>query len=146
VFLSVNSKRSLLVRRSASGFFRPPSVRPHCLRHRLETLRGLFSYTTSHSNPPPIMARSAADATRFTATGPYASSKPAPRASTISLSSPAPAGETPQQKVARLKDAARRAKLDQVSGFDKVVARGRVWADRVHRVTALSLITLTGKT
>lgn len=83
------------------------------------------------------------DATRFTATGPYAHSK---AATNVPLnSSPAPKDETPQQKIARLRAAAQKAKGSQVSTFDKVVAGGRVWADRAHRVTALSLIALTGE-
>ncbi|KAK7722942.1 hypothetical protein SLS57_004797 [Botryosphaeria dothidea] len=81
------------------------------------------------------------DATRFTATGPYAHSK----STNIPLNSaPAPKNETPQQKINRLRAAAQKAKVDQVSTFDKVVAGGRVWADRAHRVTALSLIAITG--
>ncbi|KAI9757290.1 MAG: phosphatidylinositol kinase- protein kinase tor1 [Chaenotheca gracillima] len=101
------------------------------------------------------MPRSAADATRFTATGPHANSKPRttpsstipgrgpPASSEMSRASRFPSGlpgETPQQKVARLKEAARRSKLDQISTFDKIVVRGRVWADRAHAVATLSLI------
>lgn len=89
-------------------------------------------------------SRSAVDATRFTPTGPYAHSKaPSFRGSTIPLTTP-PANETPQQKVARLRRAANDAKLAQESGWDRVIVRGRVWADRAHRVTALSLVGLTG--
>ncbi|OJD40245.1 uncharacterized protein BKCO1_1000651 [Diplodia corticola] len=85
--------------------------------------------------------RSAMDATRFTATGPYAHSK----STKVPLnSSSAPKNETPQQKIARLRAAAQKAKGSQVSTFDKIVAGGRVWADRAHRVTALSLIAITG--
>lgn len=81
------------------------------------------------------------DATRFTATGPYAHSK----ATNVPLkSSPASSNETPQQKIARLRAAAQKAKGSQMSAFDKVVAGGRRWADRAHRVTALSLIAITG--
>ncbi|KAF2834772.1 hypothetical protein M501DRAFT_943629 [Patellaria atrata CBS 101060] len=88
------------------------------------------------------MARSAMDATRFTATGPYASSKfNSPIRPPASSSVP---GETPQQKVARLRENARRAKLAKESTFDRIVARGRVWADRAHRVTAITLIAATG--
>ncbi|KAI9837159.1 MAG: hypothetical protein M1837_003120 [Sclerophora amabilis] len=103
------------------------------------------------------MPRSAADATRFTATGPHAHSKTsssstsaAPPSGRPSAPSPSTSpsimkGETPQQKVARLKDAARRAKLDQISPVEKVIVRGRVWADRAHRMVAMGLITATGE-
>jgi len=57
---------------------------------------------------------------------------------------PGPPGETPQQKVRRLREAAARARDAKVSGFDRVLVRGRVWADRAHRFTALSLIGITG--
>lgn len=96
------------------------------------------------------MARSPSDATRFTATGPYAASGSSftPNASTaqgtqISFGSPAPSNETPQQKIARLRAAAAAAKRGQESQFDQVVRIGRRWADRAHRFTAIGLIGLT---
>ncbi|TKA69271.1 hypothetical protein B0A49_08366 [Cryomyces minteri] len=89
------------------------------------------------------MPRSATDATRFTATRPYANSKTS-SPSTINFGGPPSTNETPQQKVARLREAARRAKLGQDSTFDRVVDKGRVWADRAHRFVALGLIAATG--
>lgn len=92
------------------------------------------------------MPRSATDATRFTSTTPHASAKPPPKkaANAIPPRTPGPPGETPQEKVRRLRAAADRARDAQVSNFDKVILRGRVWADRLHRFTALSLIGITG--
>src|SRR6266480_4265677 len=93
-------------------------------------------------NPTSTMSRSSpADPTLFTSTTPHASAKP----STVKIGGRAPPNETPQQKVARLREAARRAKEGQKGSFDKVVARGRVWADRAHKFTPLSLIGFTGK-
>ncbi|KAI9793210.1 MAG: hypothetical protein M1816_000631 [Peltula sp. TS41687] len=100
------------------------------------------------------MPRSAIDATRFTPTGPYATSKSYPSpTSTSSTTSPLPKStsqrpppssarphETPHEKVARIRAAAQKAKLDKISTFDKVVLVGRVWADRAHRFVALGLI------
>lgn len=91
------------------------------------------------------MARSPSDATRFTSTGPYASStftSAAPSATTSSRIDfgSAPANESPQQKIQRLRAAAALAKQGRETTFDKTVRIGRVWADRAHRVTALSLI------
>lgn len=98
------------------------------------------------------MARSPSDATRFTATGPYASSPPsfasaAPSAAPftgrqIDFGS-APANETPQQKIARLRSAAQAARRGKESTFDTTVRIGRKVADRAHRFTALGLIGLT---
>ncbi|KAI5782634.1 hypothetical protein EDC01DRAFT_664348 [Geopyxis carbonaria] len=72
------------------------------------------------------MPRSVADATRFTPTGPHAS-------------------ETPQQRVARLRSAAREAKATREAGtlMDRIVERGRYVADKAHRITALTLIGAT---
>ena len=119
------------------------------------TANDLESITrSSHANNPrprTAMARSPSDATRFTATGPYASSSNSfsqngpPQfgsGSQIDFGS-APSGETPQQKIARLRAAAAAARRGQESGFDTAVRIGRVWADRAHRVTAVSLIGLT---
>jgi hypothetical protein len=98
--------------------------------------------------------RSASDATRFTSTTPHVSAKPPPSAANLGKPSitprsllqrsPAVPGETTQQRVARLREAATKARDAKVSNFDRVLLRGRVWADRAHRFTALSLIGLTG--
>ncbi|CAL3963853.1 unnamed protein product [Diplocarpon coronariae] len=94
------------------------------------------------------MQRSATDATRFTSTIPHASAKSPSKSSTSSRNLPprkpvpntAPIGETPQEKVKRLRAAANRARDAQITTFDKVVMRGRVWADRAHKFVTLSLI------
>lgn len=90
------------------------------------------------------MPRSASDATRFTATGPYATAKPSAKPSLSIPIGNVPSGETSQQKIARLRAAAAQARAGKESSFDKVVRVGRVWADRAHRFTTLSLIGLTG--
>jgi hypothetical protein len=112
--------------------------------------------TPSTPSPHPLsqylikgtMPRSVTDATRFTSTTPHASAKippnPLAKANAIPPRTPGPPGETPQEKVRRLRAAADRARDAQVSSFDKVIARGRVWADKAHRFTALSLIGITG--
>ena len=91
------------------------------------------------------MPRSAIDATRFTSTTPHASAKHASNqpSNTIPKKTPGPVSETPQEKVRRLRAAANKARDAQVSTFDKVILRGRVWADRAHKFAALSLIGIT---
>ncbi|KAE8453779.1 hypothetical protein EG329_009291 [Mollisiaceae sp. DMI_Dod_QoI] len=96
------------------------------------------------------MPRSATDATRFTSTTPYASAKPPPSAANLQSKrappqqkSKGPVGETPQEKIKRLRAAADRARDSQITTFDKLITRGRVWADIAHRFTALSLIGAT---
>lgn len=109
------------------------------------------------------MSRSAADATRFTATSPHAYSKTAPPQSkttpshrfpnpnaprkppTATQSTP-PQTETPTEKVARLR-AARLAQIEaQTTTWDRIVLRGRVWADRAHRVTIYTILGFSGNT
>ena len=113
------------------------------------------------------MSRSAADATRFTATSPHAYSKPSPTRSAPTYGTPSkksiprpqkppppgmnpnvpppPPNETPQEKVARLRAQRIAARDAQLSTWERIVVRGRVWADRAHKFTALTLIGLTGK-
>ncbi|OJD23899.1 hypothetical protein ACJ73_04747 [Blastomyces percursus] len=104
------------------------------------------------------MSRSAADATRFTATGPYASSKPSVANSGTSRPMGAGSGssattgsgsggkqETPKQKVERLRAQARAARYAKAfTPMDRVMSKGRVWADRAHKVTVYTLITASG--
>ncbi|MDI1485896.1 MAG: hypothetical protein OHK93_004085 [Ramalina farinacea] len=99
------------------------------------------------------MSRSAVDATRFTATSPHAYSKPTPvgsaPASSLSPNPPPsssskpsspPRQETPHEKVARLRAERFAARASSLSRWERIVIRGRVWADRAHKITALSLI------
>lgn len=92
------------------------------------------------------MPRSATDATRFTSTIPHQSKAQLPSKGQPPRkpTAPSPKGETPQEKVRRLRAAADRARDAQISTFDKVIIRGRVWADRAHKVVTLSLIAATG--
>ncbi len=96
------------------------------------------------------MPRSVTDATRFTSTTPHATanqpftSNLGQGSKVVPPRSPGPAGETPQQRVKRLREAAARARNAKLSTFDKIVDHGRVWADRAHRFTTLSLIAATG--
>ncbi|TVY34295.1 hypothetical protein LSUB1_G005874 [Lachnellula subtilissima] len=88
------------------------------------------------------MTKSATDATRFTSTMPHASAKPSP-SRPQKKGTPGPAGETPREKVARLRAAADRARNEQVTAIDRFLVRGRVWADRAHKITAVTLMGAT---
>lgn len=105
------------------------------------------------------MSRSAADATRFTATGPYVSSKTAspsaipyrlPPGSKPSNSSNKPASnqqpeETPRQKVERLRAQARAARLAQsTSRVDRMIEIGRNVANKAHKAMIYTLIAASG--
>ncbi|WEW59055.1 hypothetical protein PRK78_004523 [Emydomyces testavorans] len=96
------------------------------------------------------MSRSAIDATRFTATAPHAYSKPSSsfklrNSQGVHPSSGGQNQETPRQKVERLRAEARAARIAKSSSpLDRLIERGRVWADRAHRVTVFCLIAASG--
>ncbi|KAJ4304931.1 hypothetical protein N0V90_000459 [Kalmusia sp. IMI 367209] len=90
------------------------------------------------------MSKSPRDSTRFTATGVWAHTKPGGRATTLQFADPAPKNETPQQKVKRLRDAANRAKMAQVTKWDYMYLYGRMAADAAHRFTVYGIIFATG--
>ncbi|KAJ5088250.1 hypothetical protein N7456_011866 [Penicillium angulare] len=106
------------------------------------------------------MSRSAADATRFTATGPYASSKnngtpydlPESMKSkttntqkSVPQSGPDGSPETPKQKVERLRAQARAARMAQSSsGMDRLIDVGRRFANKAHKGMVYSLILTSG--
>lgn len=105
------------------------------------------------------MSRSAADATRFTATGPYAHSKTggANQASDFGKkkssvkSSPKQLGpngqpETPKEKVERLRAQARAARKTQAAGSsaDRWIESGRKFANKAHKGMVYSLIAASG--
>lgn len=105
------------------------------------------------------MSRSAADATRFTATGPYASSKPMGASSSTpyklpgflekhaSPKKPQQDGrqETPREKVERLRAQARAARLAQsTSRVDRAIEVGRRFANSAHKGMVYTLIAASG--
>ncbi|CAO2647850.1 Nn.00g087720.m01.CDS01 [Neocucurbitaria sp. VM-36] len=90
------------------------------------------------------MSKSPKDSTRFTATGVWAHTRPGGRATTLQFADPAPKNETPQQKVKRLREAANRAKMAQVTRWDYMYLYGRMAADAAHRFTVYGLIFATG--
>lgn len=111
--------------------------------------------TQTNQKTDKTMSRSAADATRFTATGPYAHARPHGPAyklpsfmkNTSAQSPPggAPGQETPKQKVERLRAQARAARVAQGSSrIDRVVDVGREVANRAHKVMVYSLIAASG--
>ncbi|KAH7375550.1 cytochrome oxidase c assembly-domain-containing protein [Plectosphaerella cucumerina] len=108
-----------------------------------------------------VSPRSASDATRFTSTTPHASSKqfPSAAASTPSKASgpspggnaPRPAsgrtlprsGETPEERVRRLRAAHEAARTAQVSKVDRALGGGRRFFDLAHRFTIAGLLGFT---
>ncbi|KAF2828518.1 hypothetical protein CC86DRAFT_319365 [Ophiobolus disseminans] len=90
------------------------------------------------------MSKSPKESTRFTATGVWAHTRPGGRATTLQFAEPAPKNETPQQKVKRLREAANRAKMAQVTRWDYMYLYGRMAADAAHRFTVYGLVFSTG--
>ena len=141
---------------------------PTLYNSRILSVRDLDDYITPLPLRP-TMSRSAADATRFTATSPHAYSKTFLRSPPSSANPPSrsntnphrfsnpnaprypapgpkniPPAETPAEKVARLRSSRLAEKEAQISKWDKIVVRGRLWADRAHKATAYSLISFSG--
>jgi len=99
------------------------------------------------------MSRSATDATRFTATGPYASSKSSLLSATpyklpgsMTKSSPPPGKqETPKEKVERLRREARAARIAaSTSRVDQMIETGRRIANKAHKAVIYTLIAASG--
>ncbi|KAJ5200233.1 hypothetical protein N7491_008967 [Penicillium cf. griseofulvum] len=101
------------------------------------------------------MSRSAADATRFTATGPYANSKTAgayqapdfgKKTSSPQQLGPSGQPETPKEKVERLRAQARAARNAQAAGTgtDRWIESGRRFANKAHKGMVYSLIAASG--
>ena len=99
--------------------------------------------------------RTVKDATRFTSTIPHAASKSATPSSAVTAasryaaSSPKAAtsrlpGETPEQRVKRLRLAHLAAQKAQVSTMDKILDAGRRTADVAHRWTVGGIVVFTG--
>ncbi|KAF9771952.1 hypothetical protein IL306_010376 [Fusarium sp. DS 682] len=80
--------------------------------------------------------RSVKDATRFTSTIPHATSKTAQRTPRIP-------GETPEQRVRRLRQAHLAAQNAQVSKTDRIIDASRKFFDVAHRWTVGSIVVFT---
>ncbi|QYS96021.1 hypothetical protein H0G86_003286 [Trichoderma simmonsii] len=87
-----------------------------------------------------IGPRSVKDATRFTSTIPHATSKSATSAAPKASRIP---GETPEQRVRRLRQAHLAAQKAQVSKADRVIDASRRFFDVAHRWTVGGLVMFT---
>lgn len=96
-----------------------------------------------------IGPRSVKDATRFTSTIPHATSKSAGGGSTSSaasrVSSPRIPGESPEQRVRRLRQAHLAAQKAQISKTDKFIDASRRFFDVAHRWTVGGIVIFTGR-
>lgn len=90
--------------------------------------------------------RSVKDATHFTSTIPHATSKSAGGAGSAKLTpSPRLPGETPEQRVRRLRQAHLAAQQAQISKTDRFIDSSRRFLDAAHRFTIGGVILFTGK-
>ena len=90
--------------------------------------------------------RSVKDATRFTSTIPHATSKTAGGAAGGAAPKQPPRipGETPEQRVKRLRQAHIAAQKAQISRTDRVVDASRRFLDVAHRWTVGGIVVFTG--
>lgn len=94
--------------------------------------------------------RTVKDATRFTSTIPHATSKTAgpSGAAKASAATPKPSripGETPEQRVRRLRLAHLAAQRAQISKTDRFIDASRRFLDVAHRWTVGGIVLFTGK-
>ncbi|KAF2745190.1 hypothetical protein M011DRAFT_488420 [Sporormia fimetaria CBS 119925] len=90
------------------------------------------------------MPKGPKDSTRFTATGVWAHTRPGGKSTTLQFAEPAPKNETPAQKVKRLREAANKARMAQVTKWDIAYFYGRTAADFAHRATVYGIVFATG--
>ncbi|KAF0327462.1 hypothetical protein GQ607_005323, partial [Colletotrichum asianum] len=112
-----------------------------------------------------VSPRSASDATRFTSTTPHAASKaaapstPKPKQPSPQVKTPAATklsstpknssggnrlpGETPEERVRRLRAAHEAARKAQTSGVDRVLGGSRRFFDVAHKATVIGLVGFT---
>jgi hypothetical protein len=88
--------------------------------------------------------RSVKDATRFTSTIPHATSKTATGGSAVAPKVPRIPGETPEQRVRRLRQAHLAAQKAQISKTDKFIDASRRFLDVAHRWTVGGIVIFTG--
>ncbi|KAJ2961812.1 hypothetical protein NQ176_g10983 [Zarea fungicola] len=91
-----------------------------------------------------IGPRTVKDATRFTSTIPHATSKTAGTSSTATKPFRIP-GETPEQRVKRLRLAHLAAQKAQISQMDRIIDVSRRFFDVAHRWTVGGIVVFTGK-
>ncbi|KJZ78565.1 hypothetical protein HIM_01956 [Hirsutella minnesotensis 3608] len=119
-------------------------VRGSGSRSRIGALRLVFS-------PPPLIPamasrigpRSVKDATRFTSTIPHATSKTAGPSAAIPKPRANIPGETPEQRVRRLRQAHLAAQRAQVSQTDRIIDASRRFLDVAHRWTVGGIVIFT---
>ncbi|KAI8674771.1 hypothetical protein NW754_004393 [Fusarium falciforme] len=87
--------------------------------------------------------RSVKDATRFTSTIPHATSKTATGGSAVAPKVPRIPGETPEQRVRRLRQAHLAAQKAQISKTDKFIDASRRFLDVAHRWTVGGIVIFT---
>ncbi|KAL0933829.1 uncharacterized protein CTRU02_210628 [Colletotrichum truncatum] len=96
--------------------------------------------------------RSASDATRFTSTTPHAASKHSPTSSKAAASSSPTStpqipgrvpGESPEERVRRLRAAHEAARKAQTSNVDRVIGNSRRFFDVAHKATVIGLVGFT---
>jgi hypothetical protein len=134
------------------NFQSPPQTPPFRTSTHLSVARNsCYPLPASKLHLPPraasslfAMSRKPSDTfTRFTPTAPHAS-RPAPSPPQPQTTPPSPS-ETPTQRVARLRAAHAASRLSaSLSPLDRLIHRGRIWADITHRITAYTLIGFAG--
>lgn len=121
-------------------------------RFTANSLHALHAY----AKPSPLASLTSSSSSFSPANGKSAPSQPLPRPTNPSYTSRVPKQsnfkkelskpptETPVQKVARLRAERTAMREAQITRWDRIVERGRIIADKAHRITVIFLITFSG--
>ncbi|KAF4983923.1 hypothetical protein FZEAL_800 [Fusarium zealandicum] len=102
-----------------------------------------LSHRNEHNMASRMGPRSVKDATRFTSTIPHATSKTAGGSGAAPKASPRIPGESPEQRVRRLRQAHLAAQHAQISKTDKFIDASRRFLDVAHRWTIGGIVIFT---
>lgn len=146
--------------RSVSDATRFTSTTPHAMnaaaaaafrRAKVNTAQAAYASSSSSSSKnnqrfqKPTGSTSTPGATSRSGQSPPKVVRPPPAGSTGGSANVAFSGETPEQKVARLRAAHQAAKNAKVSSLDRIIGGTRRIFDNAHRITIISLIGFTGE-
>ncbi|KAI4197437.1 MAG: hypothetical protein LQ350_005930 [Teloschistes chrysophthalmus] len=118
--------------RTVADATRFTATSPHAYSKPSQILRSPHTFSAS-----PSTSSSAASASSIP---PHLRHPPIPNPK---MPNPPPRPETPKQKVERIRAERMAQKLNQLTLWDRTVIRGRVWADRAHRITLYILMSFT---
>ncbi|KAI4231221.1 MAG: hypothetical protein LQ352_008413, partial [Teloschistes flavicans] len=118
--------------RTVADATRFTATAPHAYSKPSQILRSANTFSASPNNPS-----SSASATSIPS---HLRQPPIPNPK---MPNAPPRPETPKQKVERIRAERMAQKLNSLTLWDRTVIRGRIWADRAHRITLYFLLSFS---